>query len=189
MYRFRRLTAWIVVGLAAGALLATTAQGQSSASYALEEHVLNSGGRPAGGTTASSPGYRISLESIGEPLAGTGLTSASYSVSSGFTTAYWPPGEVAELRFVSSETLVWQPDRSAGVYNLYRGGIETLPGEEYGACHEAAIAEATTDDPDVPSPPGEGFFYLVTAENRLAEEGTKGWSSSGSERPNPSPCP
>ena len=29
---------------------------------------------------------------------------------------------------------------------------------------------------------GEGYFYLVTAENRLDEEGTKGFSHDGPER-------
>jgi hypothetical protein len=43
---------------------------------------------------------------------------------------------------------------------------------------------------DIQSPPaGSGFFYLATARNRLGEEGTKGFASSGTRRVNPSPCP
>jgi hypothetical protein len=34
-----------------------------------------------------------------------------------------------------------------------------------------------------------GLFYLLTAENRLAEEGTIGTDSDGGERANDSPCP
>jgi hypothetical protein len=33
------------------------------------------------------------------------------------------------------------------------------------------------------------LFYLVTGENRLGEEGTKGRTSTGAERVNPTPCP
>lgn len=36
---------------------------------------------------------------------------------------------------------------------------------------------------------GEGFCYLITAENLIAEEGTNGYSGSGAERGNPAPCP
>ena len=40
-----------------------------------------------------------------------------------------------------------------------------------------------------PVPAGNGYFYLVTARNRLWEEGTKGSSSAGAQRANPAPCP
>lgn len=43
-------------------------------------------------------------------------------------------------------------------------------------------------DPLAPSA-GTGFFYLVTARNRLDEEGPKGFQSLGVEEPNPDPCP
>jgi hypothetical protein len=46
----------------------------------------------------------------------------------------------------------------------------------------AAILDAVPD-------PGQGFFYLVTARNRLAEEGTKGSTSAGVPRSNAFPCP
>jgi hypothetical protein len=36
---------------------------------------------------------------------------------------------------------------------------------------------------------GQGRFYLVSARNRLREEGPKGYSSNGIEQANPSPCP
>jgi hypothetical protein len=45
----------------------------------------------------------------------------------------------------------------------------------------------TATDPASP-PPDSIYFYLVTAENRLGEEGTKGYSSSGVER-HGSDCP
>jgi hypothetical protein len=43
-------------------------------------------------------------------------------------------------------------------------------------------------DPD-PASIGQGYFYLVTAKNLIAEEGIKGRASSGSLRANPAPCP
>ena len=45
---------------------------------------------------------------------------------------------------------------------------------------------SVVDDPVVA---GACLFYLVTARNRLGEEGTKGYRSPGIERPNDAPCP
>jgi hypothetical protein len=59
----------------------------------------------------------------------------------------------------------------------------------YGQCEQQDLTDATATDTDTPSAPREGFFYLVTANNRLGEEGTKGWDSADVERPNPVPCP
>ncbi|RMH70289.1 MAG: hypothetical protein D6685_00265, partial [Bacteroidetes bacterium] len=99
----RRGVSTTVVVLAA--LLPGTAVARQSASCRMDEHVLNQGGRPADGVTASSASYRVSLGSLGESV--------------------------------------------------------------------------TDSDPIAP---GGGFFYLVTARNRLDEEGTKGRDSAGSER-------
>ena len=120
---------------------------------------------------------------------GNGLSSASYSMGGGFGEAYPPPGEVANLAFLSDDqTLEWDPEKSAGIYNLYRDLLSGLSGDP-GQCHESSIASATTTDTDVPVSAGDGFFYLVTVENRLGEEGTKGFDSGAGERGNSSPCP
>ena len=42
---------------------------------------------------------------------------------------------------------------------------------------------------DVPGSGDAGFLYLVTAENALDEEGSKGSDSAGVPRGNPVPCP
>jgi hypothetical protein len=71
--------------------------------------------------------------------------------------------------------LTWPAERSAGVYNLYRD--DTSDG--FGSCEEQDIAGTTTTDTATPT---AAFFYLVTVQNRLAEEGTKGFQSNATER-------
>jgi len=102
----------------------------------------------------------------------------------GFDAAYPPPGEVAAtcgasgepcLVFTNSETLTWPAERSAGVYNLYRDNISN----GFGDCEEQDITGTTTTDTAIPT---TAFFYLATVENRLAEEGTKGFQSNATER-------
>ena len=85
-------------------------------------------------------------------------------------------------------TLQWNPEKSTGRYNLYRDLISGLAGLGYGACEQQALPDETTTDPDTPLV-ATGYFYLVTAENLLTEEGTKGFHSDGSRRPNHDPCP
>ena len=122
------------------------------------------------------------------PALATGLASGNYHMDAGFVSGYPPPGEVRELLFQGASTLEWQPEGSSGQYNLYRDLLSNLFALGYGACEQYDIADETTTDPD-PPPVDDGFFYLVTVENRLEEEGTKGADSAGSERPNPDPCP
>ena len=57
-----------------------------------------------------------------------------------------------------------------------------------GACEHDDLTSETVVESGTP-PTGNGCFYLVTAENLLREEGTKGWTSGGVERLNPAPCP
>jgi hypothetical protein len=169
-------------------LLAPPATAQTSASYRLEEQVFNAGGHPEGGAVMSSASYWVSLDSIGEGIVGPGMSSASYGMDGSFGGAYPPPGEVLGLRFTDAETLVWDPERSVGAYNLYRDRLSALTGLGYGNCEQRDLAGETATVPDLP-PATDGFFYLVTAENRLGEEGTKGQDTWGSERPNSGPCP
>jgi hypothetical protein len=161
---------------------------QTSAGYKLEEHVLNAGGHPGEGAFLTSTGYRMTLDALGETVVGQGLSSASYRMSGGFGGGYPPPGEVLNLRFIDAQTLVWDPERSVGVYNLYSGTASSLPGLGYGLCEQPDLAGETATVPGGP-PVSEIHFYLATAENRLGEEGTKGDDGSGAERPNPNACP
>jgi len=102
---------------------------QSSASYRLDEHALNAGGRPAAGVVATSPSYRLGLDSIGESIAGRPMSGASYRMDGGFTAAYPPPGEVGGLAILAdAQTLTWSWEPSATSYNVYTGQRSTLPG-------------------------------------------------------------
>jgi hypothetical protein len=170
--------------LAAGHALA-----QSSASFRVAEHALNAGGDPSQGTSPYSTSFRVSLDAVGEGVVARGLSSASFRADGGFVSAYSPPGEVGGLRFGPGHAnLSWDPESSVGDYAVYRDTVSSLPGLGAGACWQHGMTTVGVADPAVPSS-GEGFFYVVTARNRLGEEGTKGFRSSGAERANASPCP
>ena len=165
-------------------------QAQSGAGYRLDEHSLNAGGRPAQAVVSISPSYRVSLESIGQPVIGRALSGASFRLQGGFVSAYPPPGEVAGLTFLADQqTLTWLREPASTSYDIYSGPISSLPGG-YGLCAEARVAGISWSSATTPAPaPGSGLFYLVTGVNRLREEGTKGYASSGAQRGNPAQCP
>ena len=178
------LAATLVLGLAA----ALPVHAQQGPSFKLTEHAFNAGGHPANGTFLSSPSFRVSLDAIGDSVAMGGSSGPSFHMEGSFVAAYPPPGEVLSLRFTARDTLVWDAEVSVGVHNLYRDLMGNLSGLGYGACHERDVTGQTAVDGETPSS-SNGFFYLVTAENRLGEEGTKGYASDVMERANPAPCP
>ena len=92
------------------------------------------------------------------------------------------------LPFADRQTLRWEPERSVGTYDLYRGLLTSLSGPAFGTCFAFGMTDTVAIDAGAP-PRWKGWFYLATAVNRLQEEGTKGWQSSGLERANPAPCP
>ena len=169
----------------AGALLllfnvfAFSLAAQTSTNYQNEEHALNSGGNPAPALTSSN--YQVTLSSIGDGLTAPGLNSVNYRMEGGFDAAYPPPAEVLNLRFPAKTILTWIPEPSVGSYGLYRGALTDLPGS-YGSRVQSGLTSPTATDTAVPGP-GQGLFYLVTASNRLGEEGTKGNDSTGAPRP------
>jgi hypothetical protein len=169
-------------------VLTIPALAQESASYNLGEHVLNAGGHPANGAFLSSASYRIRLDALGDAVAGTALSGASFHADAGFVSAYPPPGLVDDVRFIDHDTMVWHPEKSVGVYNLYRDLLSALHSLGYGSCEQHSLEEATATDAASP-PASDGYFYLVTAENRLNEVGSKGSDSDGAPRANAAPCP
>ena len=183
---FPRTKAAILMG-ALLLLTATPVSAQESAGYKLNEHTLNAGGHPLDGTVLSSAGFRISLDAIGAAVSAHDLTSGSFRMDGCFVTTYAPPGEVTGLVFADEQTLQWDPERSVGVYNLYRDLMSNLSGLGYGDCEQQDLSGETASDADA-IPVGDGYFYLVTAENRLAEEGTRGFRSDGTQRTGPA-CP
>ncbi len=160
---------------------------QQSASFSVTEHVFNSGGSPGKGIIeVCSASHDITVDAVGDSLVVEGMSSPSYLMEAGSVVAHAPPGEVTNLRFASRTTLAWDPEGSGGPYNVYRGSLLDILA--FGSCLESGVAVETVTDTFTPSR-GAGLFYLVTAENRLGEEGTKGYSINGSERPNAAPCP
>ncbi|HKQ97667.1 MAG TPA: hypothetical protein VJV75_07325 [Candidatus Polarisedimenticolia bacterium] len=166
----------------------THAFAQASASYRLTEFTANSGGDPSQGAFASSASHRITLDAVGDGALGSGLASATQHIDGGFVPLNPPPGEVTGFLFTDGQTLIWSPERSVGRYEVYRAPVSTLAGGGTGACFVTDVSGETTTDASIPGV-GTGYFYLVTARNRLGEEGTKGFRSNGVERANPLPCP
>lgn len=170
-------------------LVQTPCQAQASASHHLTEFALNDGGDPAQAGVPASASHRITLDAVGDGTLGPGLSSASHHLDGGFVSFFPPPGEVTGLLFMfDNKTLTWTPEKSVGRYEVYRGLVSSLASGGTGTCFAPDITGEAAGDGSLPAV-GAGYFYLVTARNRLGEEGTKGFRSSGSERPNPLPCP
>jgi hypothetical protein len=180
----RRVCCWgLLLALPLGGML----WAQESPSFRISDQALNAGGHPSRGTTPSSTGYRTGPGSIGEPVVAGALGSASYHLHGGFVAAYPAPGEVSMLRFTSPLDLAWDPEGSTGTYNVYRSLVGGLP-QDAGSCWQEGLVTPEASDAD-PLPPGATYFYLVTAVNRLREEGTRGRASDGSERVDSARCP
>lgn len=179
--------ATVSAALLASLLGLTTASAQASASFKLTESVLNAGGDPQNGTSASSASFHIKLAAIGDAVSGVALASAGFRSDAGFVGDYRPPGEIIRIYFSSKTSMTWDPEGSVGVYEVYREALSNLPAG-FGTCFASGLASELATDASTP-PAGQGWFYLVTARNRLGEEGTKGFETSGAERPNLAPCP
>jgi len=163
------------------------ASAQTSASFKLTEQAVNAGGHPPDASRPASASFRISLGAIGDTAGRNALSSASYRGDGGFVVRYTPPGEVQGVRFLDKVNLTWNNEPSIGSYNLYRNTLASLPGN-FGSCYQTALVGAAFSENDAPAQ-GSGWHYLVTAENRLREEGTKGHTSTGAVRNNLAPCP
>ena len=148
---------------------------QTSTSYNLEEHSFNSGGNPFNGATPSSTGFQLSIAAI-VPISAHGVSSTSFMLDAGLVGSYPPPVEITGLVFTSVNNFEWDPFPGIGTYNVYRGLIGGFD-PSYGACSQTGvITNSASDGPPITSP---GLFYLVTTENKLAEEGTKGRNDLG----------
>jgi hypothetical protein len=176
-----------------GLFVGCAAMAQSSANFQLEQPTLNQGGHPLDGSVMSSTNHRISLDSLGEGVTAVSMVSASFRMDAGLVTAYGPPGEVAAAcgagfpcltleRGAPAGTaqLNWPGEPNVGTYDLYRDVIGNLPRLGFGTCDQLGLTSETATDTTVPG--SDGFFYLVTAVNRLGEQGTKGVQSNGAER-------
>ncbi len=179
--RALRLAATISLAILAWLAAPPFAQAQASASYTLSESSINAGGRPDAAGVASSASYRLTLDAIGDAALGVGLSSASYSAEGGLVAPHAPPGEVEALNWLSNTELGWSRPRSSTRFHVYRDDLALLSGLGYGACFASGLEAAQLEDTELPAT-GSARFYLVTAENRLGEEGTKGRDSAGTRR-------
>lgn len=162
---------------------------QESARFSLTEHAQNSGGSPVSGVITASARYRVDPSSLGDGATRHALRGLRFASDAGFSLAYRSAGEVSQLSFAADHrTLRWWPEAAVGHYHVYRDPISALPGLGYGTCLASAVQTPTYDDPSAPVS-GTGYFYLVTAANRLHREGSKGRTSAGTQRSNPTPCP
>jgi hypothetical protein len=102
----------------------------------------------------------------------------------------WVPGEVSPgadpsdaLAWIDMDTLTWPTVAGASTYKLYRGTRSSLPGLLNGspnsctAYEGAAAASWAFGDPSI-LPPGDFFWYLVTASN-AAGDGPAGDATAG----------
>lgn len=174
----RHLTVLVLAVLPAAA--------QESASYRLVEHALNAGGVPAQGEIHVSAQFRLTLESIGGPVAHANVVSKGYDASGGLIPGLTPPTEVHGLAFADGDTLTWNGHPAAGAFRLYREGLDGVAAAF--ACLSGDVPGPTADDGEQPVA-GQGFAYLVTVTNTLGEEGTPGITSTGTPRTLAGACP
>lgn len=182
-------------GVFAAALLAAwgwaaPAGAQQSANFRLEGTTLNAGGRPVGGVMAQSVSFQITLDAVGDAVPALDASSPNFGLSCGTTGAYAPAAEVSEVSFgppLPPDSFKWSPAPTAVLYNLYRGVTGTLPGT-FGSCLASNVAATSYADPAVPAAK-TGYFYLVTGENRVGEQGIKGYQSNGAPRTSLPACP
>ena len=159
-----------VLTILALALLGTAAFAQQSASFKLEESVFNAGGHPEGGTVLASAGYRMTLDALGEGVVAVSLSGPSFRMDAGFASGYMPPSEVHGLRFADAQTLAWDPQRSVGVYNLYRDDLTTL-GTSFGTCEQPGLSDSTATDTDpITTDVGLEFIEIDPEAARMIEE-------------------
>lgn len=100
-----------------------------------------------------------------------------------------PPPEVSGVRSFRTATGVgfgWRATGPDDLYSVSRGDLSALGPGSYGPClHEGLDADGF-EDPDVPAS-GQGFFYVVRAQNFECGLGTAGFDSGESERINGDP--
>jgi N-acetylneuraminic acid mutarotase len=99
------------------------------------------------------------------------------------------PAEAAPLsvgKTGSTANLAWPAVPDADVYAVTRGDLAAKAVSQYGACMSDNVATPSYDDTTVPAP-GQGFFYLVQAQNYDCGLGSMGTTSSEQQRTNSNP--
>jgi len=99
------------------------------------------------------------------------------------------PGEVTNVRWTGKTAIAWDAVAGATQYHSYRGPLDNRSYGTFGTCADGVVpvSGTTATESAVPSA-GQGYFYVFTAENGSASEGTMGFAT-GAERSNFNPCP
>jgi N-acetylneuraminic acid mutarotase len=101
------------------------------------------------------------------------------------------PGEVKNLHLTrlgaSTARLLWNPATAADTYLITRASTSTLSSTNLGDCLASGVPATSYDDPQLP-PPGNGWAYLVQAQNYDCGVGTLGWDSAEVQRTNTNPA-
>jgi hypothetical protein len=86
------------------------------------------------------------------------------------------PGEVTGVGWDADGVMVWDATPGAVAYHLYRAYSATLGYDHYGTCIDYRDPDRTDErfDGSFALPPGEVFFYQVTAEGVTGNEGSMG---------------
>jgi hypothetical protein len=97
-------------------------------------------------------------------------------------------------RAASTTTVSWSAEGLADLYDVSRGLLSALDGQDYGACQNHRDPDRTDtvfEDAEV-LPAGDGYFYVVRGvDTDCPATGTWGAASDGTERTNANPagCP
>jgi hypothetical protein len=84
-----------------------------------------------------------------------------------------------------SSLLSWTTTAGADAYLVTRGGLATLGPDAYGDCLADGVAATSLEDADLP-PAGQGYFYLVQAQNFDCGSGSLGYTGDETARLNAS---
>ncbi len=100
------------------------------------------------------------------------------------------PADVVSLtvnRTGTTANLAWTAVSDADAYSVSRGDLATRAVGQYGGCQAEGLSSTTFDDATPPAL-GQGFFYLVQAQNYDCGLGTLGTTSTEHERTNSNPA-
>jgi hypothetical protein len=96
------------------------------------------------------------------------------------------PAEATPLsvgRTGTTANLSWTAVADADAYSITRGDLSSKAANQYGGCLQDGLPTPSFDDTAVPAP-GQGFFYLVQAQNFDCGLGSLGTTSSEQQRVN-----
>ena len=99
------------------------------------------------------------------------------------------PAEVTALSVAKTGTMAnlsWSTVSDTDAYSVTRGDLASRGPSQYGPCLTNGVLSPSFDDTTVPAP-GQGFFYLVQAQNYDCGLGSLGATSSEQQRANANP--